>query len=141
MKHLATRGSFGNAIITTNGKFFVGGNPIPQGSLKVINGNVLHTNARELKRWRADIGNTYKLMNKPPIDGAVQLELTFVLAKPKTVKRIYPFVRPDLDKLCRAVLDALTGIAYKDDQQVVTLNANKIYGERAGVFILLTELV
>ena len=80
-------------------------------------------------------------MNKPPIDGAVQLELTFVLAKPKTVKRIYPFVRPDLDKLCRAVLDALTGIAYKDDQQVVTLNANKIYGKRAGVFILLTELV
>jgi Holliday junction resolvase RusA-like endonuclease len=80
-------------------------------------------------------------MNKPPLDGAVQLDLTFVLVKPKTVKRIYPFVRPDLDKLCRAVLDALTGIAYKDDQQVVTLNANKTYGERAGVFILLTELV
>ena len=62
------------------------------------------------------------------------------ILKPKTVKRIYPFVRPDLDKLCRAVLDALTGIAYKDDQQVVSLFATKSYGERAGVFILLTEL-
>lgn len=100
---------------------------------------MLHTNARNLKKWRTDIGNTYKLLNKPPIEGAVQLELTFVLIKPKTVKRIYPFVRPDLDKLCRAVLDALTEIAYKDDQQVVSLNANKIYGEQAGVFILLTE--
>ena len=101
---------------------------------------MLHTNARDLKKWRTSIANTYKLMNKATIGGAVQLELTFVLVKPKTVKRIYPFVRPDLDKLCRAVLDALTGIAYKDDQQVVSLFATKSYGERAGVFILLTEL-
>lgn len=134
------RGSFGNVIITTNDKFFVCGNPVPQGSLKVINGHVMHTNTRDLKKWRESIANAYKLMKKPPIDGAVQLELTFVLVKPKTVKRIYPFVRPDLDKLCRAVLDALTNVAYKDDQQVVILNANKIYGNKAGVFIRLSEV-
>jgi Holliday junction resolvase RusA-like endonuclease len=32
---------------------------------------------------------------------------------------------PDLDKLVRAVLDALTGIAYLDDKQVVAINARR----------------
>lgn len=36
--------------------------------------------------------------------------------------------KPDIDKLCRAVLDALTGILYHDDAQVVSLNASKRYG-------------
>jgi len=33
----------------------------------------------------------------------------------------------DLDKLCRAILDALTGVAYLDDRQVVELDARKAY--------------
>ena len=33
---------------------------------------------------------------------------------------------PDLDKLARAVLDALTGIAYVDDKQVVALDARRV---------------
>lgn len=101
---------------------------------------MIHEKAGDLKRWRTSIANAYKLLKQPPIDGAVQVELTFVLIKPKTVKRIYPFVRPDLDKLCRAVLDALTGVAFKDDQQVTKLYAEKIYGDKEGVFILLTEV-
>ncbi len=35
---------------------------------------------------------------------------------------------PDLDKLCRACLDSLTGIVWRDDSQVVRLEANKDYG-------------
>lgn len=44
---------------------------------------------------------------------------------PKT--RNYPSVKPDIDKLTRAVLDALTGVAFKDDGQVVTTIAHKVY--------------
>ena len=36
--------------------------------------------------------------------------------------------RPDLDKLCRACLDSLTGIVWRDDAQVVRLEASKGYG-------------
>ena len=75
------------------------------------------------------------------MNGAVEVDLTFVLIKPKSVKRIYPFVRPDLDKLCRAVLDGLTAIAFKDDAQVISLSAKKIYGEQEGVFIRLVEVL
>jgi crossover junction endodeoxyribonuclease RusA len=38
---------------------------------------------------------------------------------------------PDVDKLCRAVLDALTGVLFVNDSQVVRLVAVKEYGERA----------
>lgn len=50
-----------------------------------------------------------------------------------------PFTRPDLDKLCRAVLDALTdALVWRDDSQAVSLTAAKFYaaqGERPGVEI------
>jgi Holliday junction resolvase RusA-like endonuclease len=41
----------------------------------------------------------------------------------------YPNVMPDLDKLARAILDALTGIVWRDDAQVVRLDVEKIYHE------------
>ena len=49
----------------------------------------------------------------------------------KSVKRrlsdgmLWRSVRPDLDKLARAVLDALTGIVWVDDDQVVELAYRK----------------
>lgn len=69
---------------------------------------------------------------------AVRLELEFVLprvtALPK--RRIVPHTsKPDLDKLTRAALDALTGVLYEDDSQVCAIVATKRYamvGEAAG---------
>ena len=48
-------------------------------------------------------------------DIAVRLAFHFTSACP-----------PDIDKLCRAVLDALTGVMYADDRQVVALSARKV---------------
>ena len=43
-------------------------------------------------------------------------------------RRVWPECRPDLNKLSRACLDALTGIVWRDDSQVVRLEAEKEYG-------------
>jgi len=112
----------------------VPGAPIPQGSLKFINGNAIHVRAADLATWRAMIYAKAR-ETVPMRDGAVYVGLTFVMRKPKTVKRDLPFVRPDLDKLIRAVLDGLTGAAYNDDEQVCVLAAEKVYGDQTGVFI------
>ena len=69
------------------------------------------------------------------IEGPVRMSLDFYLSKGHTVKRLLPTVPPDLDKLIRAVLDALTGIAYQDDAQVVELLTSKKYGAEPGVDI------
>ncbi len=68
---------------------------------------------------------------------ALYVRVEFILPRPKSVKRIYPAVKPDLDKLVRAVLDGLWP-AWGDDAQVVGLLASKRYcgeGELPGVWV------
>lgn len=117
--------------------FSVAGLPIPQGSLKMMNGNIVHTKDKELRAWRTDIGNTAKSCGIQLIEKnrGVTIDLMFCMPKPSSVKRSIPSTRPDLDKLIRAVLDALTGIAYVDDGQVVAITASKIYSNYVGVKI------
>ncbi len=48
--------------------------------------------------------------------------------------------KPDADKAARAVLDALAGIAYVDDAQVVDLHVRKLWGESPGAVIAISEV-
>lgn len=48
-----------------------------------------------------------------------------------------PLVKPDLDNVAKAVLDALNGLAYRDDAQVTFLSICKRYGERPCVVVSL----
>ena len=120
--------------------FFVRGRPIPQGSLKFIQGRPIHVRATDLAVWRADIARNAELFGFTPIAEAVRVEMDFVMSKPKSAKRLFPSVKPDLDKLVRAVLDGLTGVAYEDDSQVVLIKATKTYGEVQGVWIKIEQI-
>ena len=55
--------------------------------------------------------------------------------------RIRPTKKPDADNLAKAVLDALNGIAYYDDSQVVTLTVDKLYSDTPRVEVEITEEV
>jgi Holliday junction resolvase RusA-like endonuclease len=67
------------------------------------------------------------------LDGPLILEATFFRPRPKSWKkaRHYPTSAPDLDKLVRAVGDALKGVLYRDDSQIVGIYARKLCGEPA----------
>ncbi len=107
---------------------FVPGRPVPQGSTKafVVNGRARVTaDNPATKPWRADIQAHVRAHVGPVIphpDGPVTLGLRFLMprraAEPKRVTPAHTR-KPDLDKLTRAVLDALTGLVYTDDSQVV----------------------
>jgi crossover junction endodeoxyribonuclease RusA len=109
--------------------FRVDGLPVPQGSMRVFNGHVVHNKGAELAVWRSAIAIEARRAGCTPEPGAVKLDLLFSMPKPKTVKRLHPTVAPDLDKLIRAVLDSMTAVAYLDDGQVTEINAIKIYGQ------------
>ena len=109
--------------------FRVDGLPVPQGSMRVLNGHVVHNKGAELAVWRAAIAIEARRAGCTPEPGPVKLDLLFSMPKPKTVKRLHPTVAPDLDKLIRAVLDSMTAVAYLDDGQVTEINATKIYGQ------------
>lgn len=64
-----------------------------------------------------------------PWAGPVDLSTTFYLPRPKSLPKrvLHHTKKPDLDKLVRAVKDALKGVLYLDDSQVVRVLASKAY--------------
>lgn len=54
---------------------------------------------------------------------------SFTKAKRQEIysSRLFPTTKPDCDNIIKVVLDALNGIAYEDDKQVVSLTFKKFY--------------
>ena len=50
------------------------------------------------------------------------------------------YTQKDLDNIAKTVLDALNGIAYDDDKQIIFLCVNKRYGLTPGVTAVLSEI-
>ncbi|MEE6273500.1 RusA family crossover junction endodeoxyribonuclease [Georgenia sp. MJ206] len=69
-----------------------------------------------------------------PLTGPVSVDVEFRVPRPPSVSvadRPLPIVPPDLDKLTRALFDALTQAkAWRDDSLVVTLTARKTYAQQ-----------
>lgn len=53
--------------------------------------------------------------------------------------RELPLKKPDTDNILKVVADALNGVAYHDDKQIVLMSAKKIYSEMEGLFITVGE--
>jgi len=91
----------------------------------------------KLKAWTRDAKKAAMAANVPMIykPHGVRMAVTVEFVKPKTAKQIVPSVKPDADKLLRAIFDALTGVAYADDSQVVSVVLTKQYGPSERVIV------
>lgn len=134
-------------------KLVIEGKPEPQGrprsSIRGGRINVRDPDAsRNYKRmvaWQAR--NQYK---GKPLEGALQVEMDIYRQIPKSTskvrrerkndKELRPIVRPDIDNYTKSVMDALDGITWIDDSQVVMLSANKYYSDNPRVEITIKEL-
>lgn len=127
------------AVVT----FRVDGTPIPQGSKKayVVKGTnrarIVDDNKDLLKPWRAAVTKAAAASHAgPALEGALTLSVIFRITRPKTVKRPFPSVKPDLDKLVRAIKDGITDAkVWGDDGQVVTLFADEQYSHTPGATV------
>lgn len=106
--------------------------------MRAFNNRIVHNKTKELMAWRSQVGQAALVAGCTPIDGAITISMEFRYLRPKSVSRIEPTVPPDLDKQIRSILDALTGVAYKDDSQVTSIQATKRYAQTAGVDIVVT---
>lgn len=115
-------------------RFFVPGRPSPQGSkaFKGVRGGrgILIESSKEVGPWRERVAlAAHGAMNHTaPQSGAISVVMQFVLPRPKSAPKTKPVLatkRPDIDKLVRAVLDALTNVCFRDDSQVTTIHAVK----------------
>ena len=135
--------------------FRVLGNPVPQGSMRafLVKGRpILTSTSKNLKEWRNLIaGEAQNYLREQVVEDCwntsgfysytepVGVTAKFYFARPKShLKKSGELTKsaprskhskPDVDKLARAVLDALTGVFFEDDSQVVHLTVLKEYAE------------
>ncbi len=127
-------------------RVWVAGVPAPQGSKRHVGRGIMVESSKGVGPWRERVaGELAGVLGEgyEPTRAGVVVNARFVFTRPKSHLRKSgeprpsaprtPATRPDLDKLVRAVLDALTGVAFVDDGQVVAINAGKEYGNAAGL--------
>lgn len=144
--------------------FFVPGLPGTAGSKKGFGflrpgggiGVRMTENCKRKDAWRASVQAFALQAQVKPIGGPVTLHLTFRMPRPKqhhvAGKRENPLrknapmwhtSKPDCTKMVRAVEDALKGIAWHDDSQVVVQSNTKPYAnseDGAGCHVTIESL-
>jgi Holliday junction resolvase RusA-like endonuclease len=125
--------------------FVVLGNAATKGSTVSFMGTrgiVTKTDSTTLAPWTKAVAWTAKAahVRLAPRERAIHVAAVFQVTRPKNTTRRCPIVRPDIDKTTRALLDALTGVAYVDDAQVVRLDVEKVYGPDARTTVRIEEV-
>jgi crossover junction endodeoxyribonuclease RusA len=89
---------------------------------------------RNLKSWQSLVADAAsraieERTNWQILEGGVRLTMAFYLPRPKSLaKKITAHLKaPDCSKLIRSTEDAMSGIVYRDDSQVIELIAGKFY--------------
>ena len=128
--------------------FFVEHRPVPKGSISAIPGRRIFFNHSKIKDVSEMIRMAAIEAGVKLVEDSVIVRCDFFFARPKshykrdgTLKEGVPEAhtkRPDVDKLLRCVLDALTGIAYKDDSQVFEASGIKQFFHKNGIRIRVT---
>lgn len=81
---------------------------------------------RKYERYREEIAEAYRAaggehLGDAPVSVSIDIMRHLPDGRPKRVLSEPDTVKPDADNVAKAVLDALNGVAYKDDAQVVSL--------------------
>ncbi len=125
------------------------GCPAPKGSTRaiMIAGHAVNVpggsnvNRTKLKSWDRNVRDRAVEVIGDRVEPVyvakpLAVELVFRLTRPaghwgakglKASAPIAPTTKPDIDKLARATLDSLIGLAFDDDSRVVRLDITKVY--------------
>jgi crossover junction endodeoxyribonuclease RusA len=133
--------------------FDVLGTPAPKGSARAFykagmkRAVIVKDNDARQKNWdgavREAAAEIVGNVEAPPfVDRPLVVSITFRMARTaghwgkgknagrlKPTAPLYPQTKPDIDKLARATLDALTGIVFDDDSRIARLELFKVYAQ------------
>jgi Holliday junction resolvase RusA-like endonuclease len=86
---------------------------------------------------------------RPPAAGPLDLMMVATFPVPASWSKrkrqaaldglVHPTGRPDCDNIAKSI-DSLNGIVWRDDSQIVSATIKKVYGESAGLSILVVGL-
>lgn len=132
-------------------EFYATGRPAGQGSKRHVGRGIMVESSKRVAPWRADVVNAALTaiadLDDPwePLAQACHVGIYFYLARPRSHYRTgrhaaelrpdapeWVTTSPDLDKMARATLDALTAAGLiADDRYVAVLNTEKCYVDEA----------
>lgn len=85
-----------------------------------------------------------------PTEKAIAVDVVFYRPVQKSISKIerqrrltgesLPAIKPDIDNYVKAILDALNGVAFRDDKQIISLNAKKLYSDKPRTEIEIKEI-
>jgi len=120
--------------------FFAAGDPKAKGSKHgyIVGGHVNVTEGKSSKSWEATVRAHVAGLEFERISGPVWVKLDFYLPLPKSrapkpgskdywKRNPVPDGPPDIDKLIRAILDALNKVVFEDDARIIEIRATKQY--------------
>lgn len=133
--------------------FTVHGVPKPKGSAKAFMPKgwtrpIITSDNKGLRAWEDTIrGALQDVMRDTEGDvltaifnAPIALTLVFYLPRPKAAKHVrYSTKKPDLDKIVRGAVDPMNGMLFKDDAQVVAINARKLYADGGAKLDVIVE--
>ena len=133
------------------------GIPAPQGSKRHVGNGIMIEQSASLPAWRNQlIYDIKKAANGYKFDGGINVTLDFRFPRLKSHYRtgkysnilrddapLYKITKPDIDKIIRAVMDAMTlsGVI-KDDANCYLIMSRKMYcndDEQPGVFGIIAD--
>lgn len=121
--------------------------PVPKlrPRFKIVRGKVFTHTPEKTKEFENKVAAMYLEKTKQGMfecHKPLSVSITFCLEIPKSFTKkkrtdiesgiLQHTVKPDLDNLTKAILDALNGIAWNDDAQIVNLNVHKEYSSGSG---------
>ena len=87
---------------------------------------------------------------KPPMKGPLTAHFAVTVGVPASWSKkkqqaaligdLYPTGKPDLDNIVKLFCDAMNGVVYDDDKQIVSLTVSKFYGDVAQTAISVREV-
>ncbi len=104
------------------------------------------TSYENLVRFHANIA----MVDLAPLENAVAVYIYIKLAVPKSYSKKRteaclsglerPTKKPDWDNVAKSICDAMNGIVYMDDTQIVDAHVTKVYAANAGVDVGVKEI-
>lgn len=105
------------------------GKPVMKNGKPLIRTATTHDNPKT-KGWQQLVAEAAQPCARDGIfTGPIVMVVTFRLPRPQSLakKHVHHTKKPDIDKLIRSTNDALTGLLYTDDAQIVDLHTRKRY--------------
>ena len=134
-------------------KFTVKGDPVPQGRPRAtrIGNKITMYDPKKSRDYKKLVSTSVDSQYKgEPLQNALEMTIDIYRFIPKSTTKknrgliennLYrPIVKPDVTNIAKGVEDALNGILYKDDSQIVDLRIRKYYSDNPRIEIEVKEL-